>query len=206
MLHDQDLPKFLWGEATKTIVYIQNRCPHRSLDNKTPEEVFTGKKPYVDHLRIFGCPVYIHIPKDKRKKLDPSDVKGTFVGYSNSCKAYRIYMKDGHHIEVSRDVIFYESIAFKKSKELSIDFDDEELPIFEEEVDKEEEGSHHKEEGSSEPVQPVVIQETRKRPNYLKSTLIDAEGHGAAQGSFRESKRPKRYSGYVAYMPKLIEA
>ena len=48
MLHDQDLSKFLWGEATKTIVYIQNRSPHKSLDNKTSKEVFTGKKPSAD--------------------------------------------------------------------------------------------------------------------------------------------------------------
>jgi hypothetical protein len=52
----------------------------------------------------------------------------------------------------------------------------------------------------------VVIPETRKRPNWLKSTLLDAEGHGAAQGTFRESKKPKRYSGYATYMTKLIEA
>lgn len=149
--------------------------------------------------------MYIHIPKDKRKNLDPSGVKGIFVGYSNSLKAYRIYMKDGHHIEVSHDVIFDERIEFKNSKELSIDSDDEELPMFEEEVNKEE-GSHHDEEGPSEPVQPMVIQETREIPNWLKSTLLDVEGHGAAQGSFRESKRPKRYYGYVAYMTKLIEA
>lgn len=45
-------------------------------------------------------------------------------------------MKDGNHIEVSHDVIFDESMAFKKSKELSIDSSDEELPIFEEEVDR----------------------------------------------------------------------
>jgi len=141
--------------------------------------VFIGKKLSVDHLQIFGCPVYIHIPKDKRKKLDPSDMKGIFVGCSNSSKAYRFYMKDGHHIEVSCDVIFDESIAFKKSKELSIDSDDEELPIFEEEVDKEGEESHHEEEGLNEPVQPVVILETRKTPCWLKYTLLDAEGHGA---------------------------
>ena len=116
MLHDQDLPKFLWGEATKTTIYIQNRSPHRSLDDKTPKEVFTGKKPFVDHIRIFGCPVYIHIPKDKRKKLGPFSMKGTFVGYKNSSKAYRIYMRDGYHIELSYDVIFDESITFKKSK------------------------------------------------------------------------------------------
>jgi hypothetical protein len=61
------------------------------LDNKTPEEVFFGKKPEVSHLRIFGCPIYTHVPKEKRTKLDPSGKKGIFVGYSESSKAYRIY-------------------------------------------------------------------------------------------------------------------
>jgi len=37
MLHDQKLPKFLWGEATNDIVYVQNNVPHQALDNKTPE-------------------------------------------------------------------------------------------------------------------------------------------------------------------------
>jgi len=80
MLHDQDLPKFLWGEATKGTVYIQNQSPHMPLANLAPKEVFIRKKPSIDHLLIFGCLVYIHIPKDKRKKLDPSCMKGTFVG------------------------------------------------------------------------------------------------------------------------------
>ena len=84
MLHDQDLPMHLWAEAARTTVYVQNRTPHRVLKNKTPEEVFSGKKPEVSHLRIFGCPVYIHIPKEKRTKLDPSKKKGIFVGYSES--------------------------------------------------------------------------------------------------------------------------
>ena len=37
MLHDQDLPMHLWVEASRTIVYVQNRTPHRVLDNKTLE-------------------------------------------------------------------------------------------------------------------------------------------------------------------------
>ena len=61
----------LWAKAARTIVYVQNRTPHRVLENKTPEEVFFDKKLEVNHLRIFGCPVYIHIPKEKRTKLDP---------------------------------------------------------------------------------------------------------------------------------------
>ena len=72
MINDQYLPMHLWAEATRTMVYVQNRTPHRVLENKTPEEVFSDKKPKVSHLKIFGCPVYIHIPKEKRTKLDPS--------------------------------------------------------------------------------------------------------------------------------------
>ena len=72
MLHDQDLPMHLWVEAARITVYVQNRTPHQVLDNKTPEEDFSGEKPEVSHLRIFGCSVYIHIPKEKRTKPDPS--------------------------------------------------------------------------------------------------------------------------------------
>ena len=94
MLHDQDLPMHLWAEAARTTVNVQNHTPHKVLENKTSEEVFSGKKPEVSHLRIFGFPVYIHIPKEKRTKLDPSGKKGIFVGYSESSKAYKIYFQD----------------------------------------------------------------------------------------------------------------
>ena len=63
MLHDQDLPMHLWEEAARTVVYVQNRTLHKVINNKTPEEVFSNKKPKVSHLRIFGCLEYIHIPK-----------------------------------------------------------------------------------------------------------------------------------------------
>ena len=80
MIHDQDLPMHLWAETARTAMYLQNRSPHRVLGNKTPEEMFTGEKPKVSNVRIFGCPVYVHVPKDKRSKLDPSGKKGIFVG------------------------------------------------------------------------------------------------------------------------------
>ena len=83
-------------------MYVQNRTPHRVLENKTLEEFFSGKKPEVNHLRIFDCPVYIHIPKEKRNKLDPSGKKGIFVGYSESSKAYRIYFPGYKKIDISR--------------------------------------------------------------------------------------------------------
>ena len=48
----------------KTVVYVQNRCPHKSLKNMALEEAFTGVNPEVGHLCILGFPVYIHMPKD----------------------------------------------------------------------------------------------------------------------------------------------
>ena len=61
MLHDQDLSTYLWTKDTITTLYIQNRSLHEVLDEKTPEEVFTGEKPDISHFWIFGCHVYIHI-------------------------------------------------------------------------------------------------------------------------------------------------
>lgn len=52
MLHDQDLPFFLWVEACNTIVYNQNKNPYKVLGSKTPKEAFTWMKLDVGHLRI----------------------------------------------------------------------------------------------------------------------------------------------------------
>ena len=56
----------------------------------TLEEAFTREKPEISHMRIFGCPVYVHVPLEKRTKLDLTGKQGIFVGYSESAKSYRI--------------------------------------------------------------------------------------------------------------------
>jgi hypothetical protein len=151
------------GRSSYDNVYIQNRSPHRILKNMTPEEAFSRKKPSVEHLRIFGCPVYIHVPKDKRKKLEPSGKKGIFVGYSDTSKAYRIYVPGQQKIEISRDITFDEKISFKKSIEDSMDSNDEE-----EHEDPKEESTcspeHPSEEPDQplEPVEPVVVPKNKK--------------------------------------------
>lgn len=86
MLHDQGLQMFLSTEACGTVVYVQNRSMHQRLKDMTPKEAFIGEKPEIDHLRIFGCHVYIHVLREKRTKLDPARKQGIFVGYSESAK------------------------------------------------------------------------------------------------------------------------
>ena len=117
MLFDQGLPLFLWVEAYRTAVYIQNRCPHAALGRKTLEEVFTGTRPDVSHIRIFGSVCYCHVHADN-KKLDPSREKGLLVGYSETSKAYRVYIPARKRIIVSRDVQFDEDRALQRSMDL----------------------------------------------------------------------------------------
>ena len=101
---------------SRITVYVQNCTPHRVLEKKTPEEVFSSKKPKVSHLRIFRCPMYIHIPKEKRTKLDPLGKKSIFVGYSESLKAYIIYFPRYKKINISRDGTFDEDTTYNKSR------------------------------------------------------------------------------------------
>lgn len=118
MLHDQGLPLFLWVEACNTAVYLQNRSLHRALGHMTLEEAFSGKNPDIGHLRIFGCITYSYIPKEKRTKLEPTTEKGIFVGYSETSKAFRIYIPAQRRVVVRRDVKFEENRAFRRSREL----------------------------------------------------------------------------------------
>jgi hypothetical protein len=128
MKHDHNLPMIMWAEASMTTIYVQNMSPHQILKNMTLEEAFTGVKPEVGHFGIFGCPVYFHIPKEKRSKPDPFGRKGTFVGYNESSKAYRIYILGQRQIEVSKDVIFEEEIRFQISRESQMEIDSETIP------------------------------------------------------------------------------
>lgn len=58
----------------------------------------------MSHFRVFGSIVYIHVPEEKRTKLQPSNFKGLLVGYSEYSKAYKIYVPSQRKIVVSRDV------------------------------------------------------------------------------------------------------
>lgn len=84
MVHDLDLSMCLWEKACNTTVYILNKCPDRILKKKTPKEAFIGETPKVSHFHVFCCPMHIHILEDKKTKLEPSSVKGNFVGHNES--------------------------------------------------------------------------------------------------------------------------
>jgi hypothetical protein len=220
MIHDQDLPMCLWAEATMTVVYVQNRLSHSALGLKTSEEMFTGKKPEVSHLKIFGCPVFIHIPKEKRNKLEPSGKKGIFVGYCEVSKAFRIYIPGHHHIEISRDVTFDEDAALKKSGICQLEEVYEEEPVIPStamrEVPRaiepvrevvispdEEILEDHDISEVQEPPQMTILH--KRKPAWARELIQDGEKYGVPQGTTRQVKRPKPFSSYTTLMCDLLE-
>jgi len=112
MLNEKNLPNYLWAEAVATAVYIMNRTPTAAVHGMTPEEKFTGKKPDVSHLRVFGCIAYVHVPDEKRSKLDPKAEKCIFIGYSSEQKGYRCFNPSTRKWQVSRDVVFDEMASW----------------------------------------------------------------------------------------------
>lgn len=118
MLVDAGMEKRFWGEAMLTATYIQNRLPSRSIQ-KTPHELWWGRKPDLSHIRVFGSQAYVHVPDTKRKKLDSKARKLTFVGYAMEQKAYRFVDLETDRITVSRDARFIEMDNGSTSVEVS---------------------------------------------------------------------------------------
>ncbi|XP_070664630.1 uncharacterized protein [Malus domestica] len=126
MMHEKNMSYTFWGEAVNTSVYLLNRCPTKALDKKTLFEVFSVRKPFVKHLkvfgsvcytlikpfvkhlRVFGSVCYTLIPHQLRHKLEKSSNKDVFVGYGTSEKGYIVYNVLTQKIILLRDVIFDE--------------------------------------------------------------------------------------------------
>ncbi|CAH2089628.1 unnamed protein product [Euphydryas editha] len=106
MLHEANLPKKLWAEAINTAVFVLNRTGKSHENGRSPFEVWTNKKFDIHQLRAFGTEVYVHIPKERRKKWDKKGEKGLMVGYEEDVKGYRIYFTQTNKVEIKRDIVF----------------------------------------------------------------------------------------------------
>ena len=119
--------------------------------------------------------MYIHIPKEKRTKLDPLGQKATFVGYSESSKAYRIYFPGFKKIDINRDVTFDKDSSYIKSRKKPAEEPEEaEAPIIHDIVMNKE----TQEEDQEEPQRPIDPPQ-EKNPHKRKPAWVQEIIHGA---------------------------
>ncbi|XP_073019466.1 uncharacterized protein [Primulina eburnea] len=114
MMAGKGLPKSFWAEAINTTFYFLNRSPTKALPNKTPYEAWYRRKPQVQHLKVFGCIAYYHIPSQQREKFDKKGEKLIFIGYSDESKGFRFINPKTNKLIISRDVIFNEEQSWSR--------------------------------------------------------------------------------------------
>jgi hypothetical protein len=192
---------FLCTDACNTTIYIQNRCLHMILEDNTLEETFSNVKPEVSHFHIFGCPIHIHAPVENMTKLEPSSMKGIYVGYSDTSKVYMVYIPEKRKTIVSRDVKFEENFASKKSHEpILVTMDEQEAP-------KVEPGSPV----ISRAIQPPLGEEgERVAPStsirwFTLTLRDDREYVEAPRSTFRDIIHLKKFPKYIAPMSSIID-
>jgi hypothetical protein len=114
LLKQRRMPTEFWGEVVVTAVYLQNRLPTKSLTGRTPYEAWHGRKPAVNHLRVFGCRAFVKQLGHVDKLVDRSHA-GVFISYVEGAKAYRILDPAARQVCTTRDVVFDEAHGWDRT-------------------------------------------------------------------------------------------
>lgn len=223
MLLAKDLPPTLWAEATNTAVYIMNRTSKSAAGDITPYELWVGKQPSLDHIRIFGSEAYMHIPKQLTTKFDAKSKRVILVGYARDSTNYRLYDPVTKKVLTSRDVIFNE----KNEKLITKDERDEGviLPKIEDSQDIEnqvesEENEHlfdvidpgvpiYPQENEDLPIlgQPINVRELRNRDNIKKPARYEINvAEASAPDTYQEALSCKESTNWIQAIKNELNA
>ena len=120
MLQHAKLGSEFWVRAVSTAAYLINRT--RTVDWTragagagaggrlvTSEEAWSGVRPSVKHVRVFGSDCFVHVPDAGRGKLDAKAQPAIFVGYPESKPGWLVLLMSTGKIIESRDVTFNEN-------------------------------------------------------------------------------------------------
>ncbi|PPQ83632.1 hypothetical protein CVT26_000950 [Gymnopilus dilepis] len=113
LLHASGLPKFLWGEAARHVVWLMNRTSTKAVDGMTPYEAAFGKKPDLRGLREWGEKVWVRI--EGGNKLGGRVKEGRWVGVDERSKGVRVYWPDSKTVSVERNV-YYDNTCSSASR------------------------------------------------------------------------------------------
>lgn len=192
LVSEAGVGKQYWPECVRTAAYLGNRSLANTVEQKTPFEIFFGKRPNVTNLKFVGASVFVRIPEVKRKcKIDPKAEKGVLLGYTEN--GYRVLVNG-----VIKETP-YVRLAEQKSEKV----------IGEENsVQKLDEHSTDEEDGSGAergplpilPTSPEVVENSQSSGNQEEEPLEEYDGPVAPEISsrpVRERKAPVRLDDYV---------
>ena len=110
-MSQSNLPNSFWGHALLTTAFTLNRVPSKAVI-KTPYEIWTGKRPSMSFMKIWGCEAYVK--RQISDKLGPKSDKCLFVGYPKETKGYYFYNPTEGKVFVARTAVFLENDFISK--------------------------------------------------------------------------------------------
>ena len=113
MMSHADLPNSFWGHALLTIAYTLKRVPCKKVE-KTPYEIWSGKKPHMSYMKIWGCEVYVK--QQISTKLEPKSDKCLFVGYPKETRGYYFYNPSEGKVFAARTGFFRKGLYFQRNR------------------------------------------------------------------------------------------
>ena len=163
MLSHADLSNAYWAEAVATATCLRNCLVSTALKaGETPYLLWYGKKPNLEHIRVFGCVVYSHILSENRKKLDKKAQKLRFIGYTETARNYKVWDEEKRKCYIYHDVIFYENDFGKSTGANKLELENiEEESVAEIPVKSKKEES---DEENEEQLEPLRRSQRIKRP------------------------------------------
>lgn len=121
MLKAMKVPRDFWAEAVRHAVYLLNRLPTKGNENGTPYESLKGRKPNLEHIRVFGCVAHAKSVKPHQKKLEDRSQPMIYLGVEEGTKGCRLYNPNNEKLVISRDTHFEEDRVWDWSKHSSED-------------------------------------------------------------------------------------
>jgi len=170
-------------DAIKTAVYINNRVTSGALPvGKTPFELWTGNKPNVSHMRVFGSTCWVVLHKSHiDDTFGEKAAKGVFSGYPDGSKAYKVILDDDKVVQ-AQGVVFSETNVSEVAEVA------EELP--EDEAGEVETGLRSASDG--EDVDADNDDKDDKQDDGSDKSAVDNQGGGGSQDTLRRSGRARR--------------
>jgi deoxyuridine 5'-triphosphate nucleotidohydrolase len=108
ILHAAGLGPEFWSYALIYSTYVKNRIYHHSIKS-TPYMKFTGTKPDLTNLRIFGSKIFSKKPGKRPYKLDRHSDTGLFLGYTATDRNVIYFDTSTARIKTATYVIFDEA-------------------------------------------------------------------------------------------------
>ena len=127
LLIESKLPQTMWHYAVKTAVHIRDRCYSPRL-KKTLVEIYTGSKPNLAKMQLFGvkCYAYDH---SHTSKFEPKCIEGKFVGYDSESPSYLIWFPNKGSIRKCRLVKFFNENSYVGPELITPDVPNPQIPL-----------------------------------------------------------------------------